>query len=74
MSARAIAESILSRVRPLLMADGGDIELVDFRGRDVLVRLTGACAACPQAHLTLHAGIEQALRRQLPDVSVVRLD
>jgi Fe-S cluster biogenesis protein NfuA len=74
MSSRATAETIINRVRPFIQADGGDVELVEVRGREVHVRLTGACADCPQAQITLHLGIESALRRQLPDVSVVRLD
>jgi Fe-S cluster biogenesis protein NfuA len=64
---------VLERVRPFLQADGGDVELVDLRGREVFIRLTGACASCPQAQMTLHLGIESAVRHEWPDARIVRL-
>lgn len=70
---RATVQSVINRVRPFLVADGGDLELVDLQGPDVFIRLKGACAACPQAQMTLHFGVESALRHQMPDVRVVRL-
>ncbi len=54
------------QVRPALQADGGDIELVEVRGADVHVRLTGACHGCPGAAMTLRMGVEAALRDELP--------
>jgi len=59
-------ETVLSRVRPFLNADGGDIELVRIEGNSAAVRLTGLCAGCPSAHMTLHVGIESALRDEIP--------
>ena len=73
MSSRSTIQTVLDRVRPFLQADGGDVELVDLRGREVFIRLTGACSNCPQAQMTLHLGIETALRHELPDTRVVRL-
>jgi Fe-S cluster biogenesis protein NfuA len=67
MSPRSDIEVVLDRVRPLLQADGGDIELVDVSGRKAYVRLSGKCAGCPSAHLTLHIGIEMAIREAVPD-------
>ena len=64
---RAEVEAVLERMRPLLQADGGDILLVDVSGRKAYVRLTGKCAGCPSSHLTLHIGIEMAIREALPD-------
>jgi Fe-S cluster biogenesis protein NfuA len=55
-------ELVLDRVRPYLLADGGNVELVDVVGDDARVRLTGMCAGCPSSHLTLFLGLEAALR------------
>jgi Fe-S cluster biogenesis protein NfuA len=50
-----------------MQADGGDIELVDIDGNSARVRLTGMCAGCPTAHLTLHMGVEMALRDEIKE-------
>jgi Fe-S cluster biogenesis protein NfuA len=65
--------SVLNRVRPLLQADGGDIELVDVQGNSVTVRLLGICAGCPSAHMTLHMGVEMALRQEMKEFEQLRL-
>ena len=67
MNARSEVESVLDRVRPLLQADGGDIELVEVTDLKAYVRLTGKCAGCPSSHLTLHLGIETAIRDAFPE-------
>ena len=67
MSARPRIESVIDRLRPLLQADGGDMELIDVSGRKATVRLTGKCAGCPSSHLTLHVGVEAALKEEVPD-------
>jgi Fe-S cluster biogenesis protein NfuA len=54
-------------VRPFLQADGGDIELLRVEGNSASVRLTGVCAKCPSAHMTLFLGIETALRHDIPE-------
>ncbi len=56
----------LDRIRPLLQADGGDIELLSVVGRDAHVRLTGACHGCPSAALTLQAGVQRLLQQEVP--------
>jgi Fe-S cluster biogenesis protein NfuA len=66
-------EAVLERVRPFLNADGGDIELVAVEGNSAQVRLTGMCAGCPSAHMTLHVGIETALREEIPDFETLRV-
>jgi Fe-S cluster biogenesis protein NfuA len=58
---------VLEKVRPFLQMDGGDIELVAIEDKNALVRLTGACHGCPSATYTLKMGVEQAIRRELPD-------
>jgi Fe-S cluster biogenesis protein NfuA len=68
MLSRERVETVLDRIRPLMQADGGDIELVDIDGNSARVRLTGMCAGCPTAHLTLHMGVEMALRDEIKEV------
>jgi Fe-S cluster biogenesis protein NfuA len=60
-------EAVLDRIRPFLQADGGDIEVLGVAGNSATVRLTGMCAGCPSAHMTLHVGIESALREEIPE-------
>ena len=66
-------EGVLNRVRPFIQADGGDIQLVRLDGNSADVRLTGRCAGCPSAHMTLYLGVEAALRRALPEFGDIRL-
>lgn len=66
-------ELVLARLRPFLQADGGDIELLELEGNSVLVRLTGVCAGCPSAHMTLYLGVETALREEMPEFETLRL-
>jgi Fe-S cluster biogenesis protein NfuA len=66
-------EAILDRVRPFLQADGGDIVLLDVSGNSADVRLTGMCAGCPSAHMTLHVGVETAIREEIPEFETLRL-
>ena len=73
MIARERIQSVLDRVRPFLQADGGDIELVSVAGNSADVRLTGLCAGCPSAHMTLHVGVEMAIREEIPEFEALRL-
>ena len=66
-------QRVLDRVRPFLQADGGDIELLTVHGNSADVRLTGMCAGCPSAHMTLHVGIESALRDEIPGFESLRV-
>lgn len=70
---RERVEAVLTRIRPVMQADGGDIELVDVQGRIARVRLTGMCAGCPSAHMTLYVGVELALRAEVPDFEELQL-
>jgi Fe-S cluster biogenesis protein NfuA len=54
-------------VRPFIQADGCDIELVEVMGNKAGVRLTGTCSGCPSAHLTLHLGVEMAIKEENPE-------
>jgi len=67
MVSRENVQAVLDRIRPFLNADGGDVELVSIEGNSAAVRLTGMCAGCPSAHMTLHVGIEAALRDEIPE-------
>jgi len=62
---------VLNRIRPALVADGGDVELVDVSDGVVKVKLTGACAGCPMSAMTLKMGIEQLLKQEIPEVKEV---
>ena len=66
-------ESVLNRVRPFLQADGGNIELLAVNGNSADVRLTGMCAGCPSAHMTLTVGVEAAIREDIPEFEMLRL-
>jgi len=62
----------LAKVRPSLQADGGDVELISVSDEGVVkVRLTGACGGCPMATMTLKAGIERVLKKEVPEVERV---
>lgn len=73
MIAKERVQSVLDRVRPFLKADGGDIELIAVEGNSAAVRLTGRCAGCPSAHMTLHVGIESVLREEIPDFDTLHV-
>lgn len=64
-------EEALAEIRPMLQADGGDIELVGIEGGTVKVRLRGACAGCPGAAMTLRMGVERKLKEMVPEVQRV---
>lgn len=62
----------LEKVRPYLQSDGGDIELVEITPENIVkVRLTGACHGCPYSMMTLKAGVEQALMKEVPEIKEV---
>jgi Fe-S cluster biogenesis protein NfuA len=73
MITRERVEAVFNRIRPFLQADGGDIVLVDVHGNSADVRLTGLCAGCPSAHMTLHLGVEAALREDIAEFETLRL-
>ncbi len=64
-------ERVLDSMRPYLMADGGNVELVEIEGPIVRLRLQGACGACPSSTMTLRMGIERKLREEIPDIGEV---
>ena len=68
MNLQSRIETVLSRLRPFLLADGGDVQLLEVIGNKARVRLTGKCAGCPSAHLTLHVGLEMAIKEEIPEI------
>jgi len=62
-------EKALETIRPYLKADGGDVELVNVSPEGIVeVKLTGACIDCPMSQMTLRAGVERALIREVPGI------
>jgi len=61
-------EKALGELRPQLQADGGDIELLGVNQGVVKVRLKGACAGCPMSTMTLKMGVEQHLKKKIPEI------
>lgn len=64
-------EQVLDTMRPYLMADGGNVELVEIDGPIVKLRLQGACGSCPSSTMTLRMGIERRLREDIPEIDEV---
>ena len=61
-------QEVLDKLRPFLLRDGGDCELVDVEDGIVKLRLLGACGSCPSSTITLQAGIERALLEEVPGI------
>lgn len=65
-------EKALDKVRPMLAADGGSVELVDVTEDGVVkLKLTGACGCCPMSQMTLKMGIEKILKQDIPEIKEV---
>jgi Fe-S cluster biogenesis protein NfuA len=69
---RERVEEVIKEIRPMLQADGGDVELVEVTDDGIVkVRLTGACNGCPMSQMTLSGGIERRLKEAIPGVQRV---
>jgi len=68
---RAKVEKAFESIRPMLQADGGDVELIDVVDGVVKVKLVGACMGCPMSSMTLTHGIEKRLKEQIPQIKKV---
>ena len=65
-------ERALSKIRPLLVADGGDVELLEVSEDGLVkVRLTGACGGCPMSQMTLKMGVERIIKQDVPEAKEV---
>lgn len=68
-------EEALESIRPFLKQDGGDVEFISYDNNVVKLRLLGACSTCSFSHLTMKAGIEESIKKLLPEVeSVLAID
>jgi len=69
---REKVEKALDKIRQMLLADGGNVVLVDVTADGVVkVKLTGACSGCPMSSMTLKMGIEKLLKKEVPGVKEV---
>ncbi|MBD2528934.1 NifU family protein [Nostoc flagelliforme FACHB-838] len=64
-------ETVLDEMRPYLMSDGGNVELVELDGPVVKLRLQGACGSCPSSAMTLRMGIERRLKEMIPEIAEI---
>lgn len=64
-------KTIINQIKPMLRADGGDVELLGVGDGVVKVRLTGACGSCAMSSITLKMGIERLLKDRLPEIKEV---
>jgi len=68
---REKVEKALDQIRPHLVADGGDVELVDVQDGIVSLKLKGACAGCPMSTMTMQNGIARVLKAEIPEIKDV---
>lgn len=61
-------EAVLETIRPFLHADGGDVELVEVNPPEVKLRLTGACKSCSMSQMTMKAGLEEGIKKAVPEI------
>jgi Fe-S cluster biogenesis protein NfuA len=65
-------EAALDTIRPYLEADGGNVGVVEISDDNVLkLELTGACKSCNMSHMTMKAGIEETIRRAVPEITQI---
>lgn len=66
-------EEALNTIRPYLEADGGNVSVVEITSDQVLkLELTGACKTCNMSHMTMKAGIEETIKRAVPEIKEIR--
>ncbi|MCX5696905.1 MAG: NifU family protein [Candidatus Omnitrophica bacterium] len=69
---REKVEKALEKIRPMLMADGGNVDLVEVTKDGVVkLRLTGTCGCCPMSQMTLKMGVERILKQEVPEIKEV---
>ena len=65
-------QTALDSIRPYLVADGGNVEIVEITPENVLkLTLTGNCQSCNMSAMTFRAGVEEAIRRDVPEITAV---
>ena len=63
----------IDELRPFLMNDGGNIEIIKIENNTVYVNLQGACVGCPMREFTLKEGVEKIIKEKVPEVKEVKL-
>lgn len=65
-------EDALDTIRPYLEADGGNVEIVEITANQTLkIELKGACKSCNMSHMTMKSGIEETIRRAVPEIKEI---
>lgn len=68
----AKVKNVIEQIRPYLQADGGDISFIEITEDNVVnVQLQGACGSCPYSRMTLKNGVEEAMKRAIPEIRSV---
>jgi Fe-S cluster biogenesis protein NfuA len=63
----------LDKIRPYLEADGGDVKILEISDENVVtIELLGACGTCPMSTMTMKAGVEEAVKREVPEIKSVQ--
>lgn len=68
---RTQVSRVIEMTRPYLQSHGGDVSLVDIRGRTVIVRLVGNCSGCSMSQVTLKNTVEETLKQHIPEIEAV---
>jgi len=71
MTKEEVEKALDERIRPAIMMDGGNIEVVEVKEKKVYVKLMGACGTCPSSQLTLRMGVERVLREKFPEMEAL---
>ena len=71
LNSESKVQEALDSIRPFLQKDGGDVELVGIEGTRVLIKLLGACKTCSISHITMKAGVEESIKKVLPEITEV---
>jgi Fe-S cluster biogenesis protein NfuA len=71
MNKEEVDQALDEQIRPAIMMDGGNIEVVEVKDNKVYVKLMGACGTCPSAQITLHHGVERVLREKFPELEAL---
>ena len=67
-------EAALDSIRPYLMADGGNVKILELSSENVLkLEFVGACGSCPMSTMTFKAGVEEAIKRAVPEVKYIEV-
>jgi Fe-S cluster biogenesis protein NfuA len=65
-------EEALNTIRPYLEADGGNVEVVEITSENVVrLELKGACKTCNMSHMTMRAGIEETIKKAVPEIKSI---